>query len=200
MRILIIEDEIIIARFIEQHVKASFEHETAIAINHKEVEKIVPKFLPDLVLCDINLNEEQNGIQLIRKLQRNFKFDVIYITSYQSKAIIESAIVTKPLNYVIKPIDEGNIYAAIKLAEASLQGLPKAKANPSAELTISAIEKDIVRLILEEKTTKQIAEILFLSPYTVKNYRHRICRKLNLKDENNALLKWALQNEHLIRN
>lgn len=199
MRILIIEDEIIIARFIEQHIKASFPHETAIAINHKEVEKVVPKFLPDLILCDINLNEEQNGIQLIRKLLRNFKFDVIYITSYQSKTIIESAIVTKPLNYIIKPIDEGNIFAAIKLAEASLQVAPRIKVNP-IELPIVGIEIDIVRLILDEKTTKKIAEILFLSPFTVKNYRHRICRKLNLKDENNALLKWALQNESLIRN
>ncbi|MNK25885.1 Transcriptional regulatory protein DevR (DosR) [compost metagenome] len=199
MRILIIEDEIIIARFIEQHINASFPHETAIAINNKEVEKIIPKFLPDLILCDINLNEEQNGIQLIRKMQRNFSFEVVYITSYQSKVVIESALVTKPLNYVIKPIDEGNIYAAIKLAEASLQSIPKNRDKQVIDLPIAGIEVDIVRLILDEKTTKQIAEVLFLSPYTVKNYRHRICRKLNLKDENNALLKWALQNEDLIR-
>ncbi|RZK73508.1 MAG: response regulator transcription factor, partial [Pedobacter sp.] len=175
MRILIVEDEIIIARFIEQHINASFSHETAIAINHKEVEKAIPKFLPDLVLCDINLNEEQNGIQLIRKMQRNYTFEVVYITSYQSKVVIESALITKPLNYVIKPIDEGNIYAAIKLAEVSIQSIPKNRDKQAIDLPIAGIEVEIVRLILEEKTTKQIAEVLFLSPYTVKNYRHRIC-------------------------
>lgn len=198
MRILIIEDEIIIARFIEQQIKANFNCSTAIAINYDEVEELVPKVLPHLILCDINLNEEHDGIQLIEKLRKKYNFGVIYITSYQSKITIERALATKPLNYIIKPVDETKIYTAIKLVENSILKQSKFGQLLSNTLPISHTELQIVRLILKEKTTKQIAELLYLSPYTVKNYRHRICTKLNLKDENNALLKWALQNEDLI--
>jgi len=198
MRILIIEDEIIIARFIEQQIKANFNCSTAIAINYDEVEELVPKVLPHLILCDINLNEEHDGIHLIEKLRKKYNFGVIYITSYQSKITIERALATKPLNYIIKPVDETKIYTAIKLVENSILEQSKFGQLLSNTLPISHTELQIVRLILKEKTTKQIAELLYLSPYTVKNYRHRICTKLNLKDENNALLKWALQNEDLI--
>ncbi|WP_460685651.1 LuxR C-terminal-related transcriptional regulator [Niabella aquatica] len=40
---------------------------------------------------------------------------------------------------------------------------------------------------------------LFISTYTVKNHRHRICRKLSLKDENNALVKRVLQHKDLLK-
>lgn len=198
MRILIIEDEIIIARFIEQQLKANFNCNTTLAINFKEVDEVIPTFLPHLVLCDINLNEEKDGIQLITTLQQSYGFGTIYITSYQSKAIIERSMSTQPLNYIIKPVDEAKIYTAIKLVESTIGAQSKFGQQIANPLPISNTELEIIRLILKEKTTRQIAEILFLSPYTVKNYRHKICRKLNLRDENNSLLKWALQNEDLI--
>lgn len=198
MRILIIEDEIIIARFIEQQLKANFNCNTALAINLNEVKEVMKDFLPHLVLCDINLNEEEDGIQIISELQQAYGFGTIYITSYQSKATIERALATKPLNYIVKPVDETKIYTAIKLVENTLYLKTKFGERTNNSLPINHIELAIVRLILKGQTTKQIAEILYLSPYTVKNYRHKICRKLNLADENNALLKWALQNEDLI--
>lgn len=198
MRILIIEDEIIIDRFIEQQLIANFNCEVTIALNRYEVKKSMPVFMPHLILCDINLHEENDGISLIQELQTTHIFGVIYITSYQSKAIIERALTTKPLNYIIKPVDESNIFAGIKLAEVEMLlnpkwGLPKICNN----INMSETERNIVKLILQKKTTKEIADTLFLSVYTVKNYRHKLCRKLNLKEENNALLKWALQNGEL---
>lgn len=198
MRILIIEDEIIIARFIEQQLKANFNCSTALAINLNEVKGVMKDFLPHLVLCDINLNEQEDGIQIISELQQTYGFGTIYITSYQSKATIERALATKPLNYIVKPVDETKIYTAIKLVENTIALQTKFGEATNNLLPINHTELAIVRLILKGQTTKQIAEILYLSPYTIKNYRHKICRKLNLVDENNALLKWALQNEDLI--
>lgn len=197
MRILIIEDEIIIGRFIEQQLKANFNCEVAIALNYLEVKKTMPNFMPHLILCDINLHEENDGINLITELQKDFAFGVIYITSYQSKAIIERALATRPLNYIIKPVDESNIYAGIKLVESTVGTHTSFGTTKQREIIFSEIESKIIYLILQKKTTKEIANLLFLSPYTIKNYRHRICRRLNLKDENNALLKWAMQNDDL---
>lgn len=198
MRILIIEDEIIIARFIEQQLKANFNCEVNIALNHQEVKKTMATFMPHLILCDINLHEENDGISLIQELQKTYNFGVIYITSYQSKAIIERALSTKPLNYIIKPVDESNIFAGIKLIENVLSSHTAFGTYKLRDPIFNDIESKIIYFILQKKTTKEIANLLFLSPYTIKNYRHKICRKLNLKDENNALLKWALQNDDLI--
>ena len=201
MRILIIEDEIIIARFIEQQLKANFNCTAHITLNHKEVADAMPKLLPHLILCDINLMEKEDGITLVNVLQKNYAFEVIFITSYQSKATIERASELKPLNYIIKPVDEASIYAAIKLTEPMLRAnakLGKLSRDQLQVIKLTEVERTILQLILQNKTTKEIADVLRLSPYTIKNNRHRICRKLNLKDENNALLKWALQNENVM--
>lgn len=202
MRILIIEDEIIIARFIEQQLTANFDCSIAIALNQQEVAAILPTFLPHLILCDINLQEENDGITLIENLRQQYAFEVIFITSYQSKAIIERALQYQPLNYVIKPADEAAIFAALKLAWPVISNNPtlgKLQERIPLDQLLSPTERRIIQFILQHKTSSEIAAILFLSPYTIKNHRHSICRKLGLKDGNNALLKWALQHKEWLR-
>lgn len=190
-RVLIVEDEIIIARFIEQQLKTHFNCETAIAISSKEAIEVMPVLLPHLLLCDINLEESQTGIELVRQLQRQYSFEVIYISSYNAKNIIEEAVMTDASNYIIKPVDEMQLYAGVRMIMEKISRKNNQN-GPAAALTPT--EQRIVQLISMRKSTKEIAEIMFLSPYTVKNQRHKICRKLGLNDENNALLKWALEN------
>jgi len=201
MRILIIEDEIIIARFIEQELNTNFNCSTTIALNQKEVTDTMPGFLPHLILCDINLKEERDGITLVENLRQHYVFDVIFITSYQSKAIIERALLYQPLNYIIKPVDEAAIFATLKLAWPLIEAnkkLGRPYDNTPLHQMLSYTERKIIQLILQNKTSREIASILFLSPYTIKNHRHSICRKLGLKDGNNALLKWAMQHKELL--
>lgn len=190
-RVLIVEDEIIIARFIEQQLEAHFNCQTAIAISSREAIAAMPKLMPHLLLCDINLEESLTGIQLVRQLQSQYSFEVIYISSYSDKKIIEEAVLSAASSYIIKPVDEMQLFAGVrvimeKLARKNKLHGPAAVLNPA--------EQKIVQLISQRKSTKEIAAIMFLSPYTVKNQRHKICTKLGLKDENNALLKWALEN------
>ena len=59
-------------------------------------------------------------------------------------------------------------------------------------LTLS--ERKIVELVAAQKTTKQIAELLFLSEKTVEGHRTKIIEKLGIPKEKNALLIWAIQN------
>jgi len=194
-RILIIEDEIIIARFIEQQVQANFACITRIAISADEAREAVKQMLPHLVLCDINLQDSENGIELISDLRRQFNFEVIYITSYSAKSVIEQAAETKPSNYIIKPVDEAQLFAGMQLVMAGIKNNPAlGKAVHQPEHPLSKMERRVLELIQQHKTTREIASILNLSPHTVKNHRHNICRKLNLKNENNALLHWSLEN------
>lgn len=202
MRILIIEDEIIIARYIERQLMADFKCQTAIALNEDELKRSMPSFLPHLILCDINLKEHKDGIILISELRKEYAFEVIFITSYQSKAIIERALQNMPLHYIIKPVDEAALYAGVKLSLpliAKNNNLGKRITNASILEQFSVTERKVIQLVLQQKTTRAIAAEMFLSPFTIKNHRHNICRKLGLKNENNALLQWAMQQTDSLR-
>lgn len=199
VRVLIVEDEIIIARFIEQQLLSSFTCTTRIAVSVQEAKTAMQEWLPHLLLCDINLQEPQSGIELIAELRRDFSFEVIYITSYQHRSIIEQASTTNPANYIIKPVDEAQLFAGVQLVMNRITQHASAGeriANPVSAL--NATEISILQLIRDRKTTKEIAQTLFLSPYTIKNHRHNICRKLQLEEENNALLKWVMQHTSLL--
>lgn len=199
-RILIIEDEIIIGRFIERLLQTHFESEIMVAVSAGEARKAMADFLPHLLLCDIQLEEELSGIGLITELRRRFAFEVIYITSYQNRSIIEQAAATLPANYIIKPIDETQLVAGVQLVISRIQTDDQAgKAYLRSNAIFTEIELRILRLIREKKTTMDIAETLHLSRYTIKNHRHTICRKLQLEDENNALLKWVVQNGNMLK-
>jgi DNA-binding NarL/FixJ family response regulator len=200
IRILIIEDEIIIARFIERQLQTSFTCETRIAVNAAEVRTAMPEMLPHLLLCDIHLEEELTGINLVNELRRRYAFEVIFITSYQTRNIIEQAAETHPANYIIKPIDEMQLFAGVQLVISRISATNHAgKAFLQSNTLFSETELRILQLIREKKTTLEIAESLHLSRFTIKNHRHAICRKLDLRDENNALLKWVAENGSFLK-
>jgi DNA-binding CsgD family transcriptional regulator len=54
-------------------------------------------------------------------------------------------------------------------------------------------------LIALQKTSNEIADMLFISPKTVSNHRTNISKKLDLSGEQNSLLKWALENRDLLK-
>jgi DNA-binding NarL/FixJ family response regulator len=156
--------------------------------------------LPHLLLCDIHLEDELSGIHLVTELRRRYAFEVIFITSYQTRTIIEQAAAANPANYLIKPIDEMQLFAGIQLVISRIQSNGQTgKAFLQPNTLFSDTELRILRLIREKKTTQEIAEALHLSRYTIKNHRHTICRKLDLRDENNALLKWVAENGAFIK-
>jgi DNA-binding NarL/FixJ family response regulator len=196
MRILIIEDEIIIGRYIQQLIAEHFDCETRLSINIQEAKSEILDFLPHLVLSDIHLNDTSDGIELIRHLQERAHFETIFITSFQAKNMIEKASATLPAHYIVKPIDEKQVVAAIELTRNRLLSNPLA-GTPRLNIKelLSKSEYDVLQLIGDNKTTKDIAQILFLSPLTVKNHRHNISRKLRLPSDNNALTKWVLDNK-----
>ncbi len=194
IRTLIIEDEIIIARFIEQQLQRYFHCHTCLAVSLSEARAAMDRFLPHLLLCDINLEDTHTGIELVAELRQQYAFEVIYITSYQSHNMIKAASATHPANYLIKPVDEAQLFAGVQLVINRCAANPElGKRLVTATTRLNETEYQIVQLIRQKKTTREIAQLLHLSPYTIKNHRHNICSKLGLENKNNALLQWALQ-------
>ena len=117
IKILIIEDQVIIANFIETILLDNN------YINVKKVYKInqaleaVELFKPDLVLLDINLNDSIKGIEFAKKKLKDKS--IIYITGQTEIPTLNIALKTEPLAYLTKPIREVELLAAVKLANKS---------------------------------------------------------------------------------
>ena len=77
IKILIIEDEILLAKDIEQSLLSAGYQVVGIASNHKKAKQILSIDIPDLILCDINLRSKKTGIELITEIKRTHQLSVI---------------------------------------------------------------------------------------------------------------------------
>lgn len=115
-KVLVVEDEKIIAKDIEATLKR-IGHESAgsvakgeDAINFAEKEK------PDLILMDITLKGEMDGIEAAKIINDKFRIPIVYITAHQDEDTIEKTKGTNPYGYITKPLDDRDLSTAINSA------------------------------------------------------------------------------------
>lgn len=115
-KILLVEDEIIIAL----DLKLSLENQGYIVSEHvTKGEDVINSILnnkPDLILMDIKLAGEIDGVETAQMVHDNFNIPVIFITSYSNKQIIERAKKTNPFGYIVKPFEDRELYTNIEIA------------------------------------------------------------------------------------
>ena len=113
-KILIVEDEIIIADYIEELLlEENFKHITI--ANNKETALIkMASFLPDIILMDINLKGENEGISLAKS--KNNNATVVFITGQHDLVLMNEALKSNPAAYLTKPIKRLDLLATINLA------------------------------------------------------------------------------------
>jgi DNA-binding NarL/FixJ family response regulator len=190
-KILIVEDEIIVSSDLKEFLQG-INYETAVANYYDEAIAVATLFLPDLILCDINLNDSRNGVDLIKHLQTmGLKFEVIYLTAYSSEDLISEAEDTAPFNYLTKPYNDTQIEVAVRLVFNFINQQTKVG---SLLDKITAMELKVLELIASQKTSKEIAELLHISDKTVRNHRYNIVKKIGIPIANNSLSKWAISN------
>ncbi|MBN2461335.1 MAG: response regulator [Candidatus Cloacimonetes bacterium] len=115
-RILIVEDEPVIA-FDLKMTLINLKHEVC-AISYYGEDAILKAetFLPDLVLMDIKLDENMDGIEAAERIQNNFNIPVIFITAYADKKTMERVKKVNPYGYFLKPFDERELQVNLALA------------------------------------------------------------------------------------
>jgi DNA-binding NarL/FixJ family response regulator len=165
------------------------------------------KGLPvDMVILDITM-PSLPGIEATREIKKAYPaVKVLILTMHKKKEYLNNAIAAGVDGYLLKEdapkelltamdtIREGMIYVSpllsSDLANLYFQSQRHHAAEPAAPL--SAREIEIIKLIAEGKSSKEIAEILFLSFRTIQNHRTKIMRKLNLK-KNTDLVRYAIR-------
>lgn len=115
-RILVVEDESIVAFNLQQRLEQLGYDVPAIAVSGQESLDLVDETRPDLVLMDIHIQGDMDGIDVASRLRETHAVPVIYLTAYSEDSTLERARQTGPYGYLLKPFSERELHATIQMA------------------------------------------------------------------------------------
>jgi PAS domain S-box-containing protein len=116
IRILVVEDESLVARDIQNMLRSlGYEVAGIVASGEEAIENALAS-VPDLVLMDIVLKGDIDGIAAAERLWEEYSIPVIYLTAYADDTTFERAKLTKPFGYLLKPFEERELQTTIEMA------------------------------------------------------------------------------------
>lgn len=115
-RIMIVEDERITAEDIHDILTHLGYTVTAVVSSGEEAIREAERTRPDLVLMDIRIKGEMDGIQAAREIRERFDIPVVYLTAHADRETLERAKLAEPLGYLVKPFQEPELQASIEMA------------------------------------------------------------------------------------
>jgi len=115
-KILIVEDEAIIAMEIGKQLESLGYKVSSIVDTGEKAIELAEKLKPDIILMDIRINGEIDGIDTAQVIRDRFDIPVIFSTAYLDQERIERAKITMPFGYLLKPIQERDLKATIEMA------------------------------------------------------------------------------------
>ncbi|AFZ25510.1 PAS domain S-box [Cylindrospermum stagnale PCC 7417] len=116
VRLLIVEDEFILAVNLQESLETLGYTVIDIVDSGEAAIEKATELLPDLILMDIRLRGEMDGIQAAEQIWNRLQIPIIYITGHSDKSTVERATLTLPFGYILKPIKEQELYVAIQTA------------------------------------------------------------------------------------
>jgi len=168
---------------------------------------LINRLQPDIVILDIAM-PGQDGLSVLEKTTAQWPNQiVIIITSYDDKAYLDRAMLLGAKGFMLKDSAADNLVQCLESVLAGHlyispsfggdQSLLPTTPSPDSKLLdkLTRTEKQVLALVAQYMTSKEIASRLNISYRTVQNHRAHICGKLNLKGAH-QLMNFALQNEN----
>ncbi|MCD4807456.1 MAG: response regulator [Methanococcoides sp.] len=115
-RILVVEDEAIVAMVIKKRLMDLGYVVSGVAATGTDAINKVEGTFPDLVLMDIMLKGDMDGIEAAEEIRKRFSIPVIYLTAHSDENTLERAKLTEPYGYIIKPFTERDLSSNIEIA------------------------------------------------------------------------------------
>lgn len=180
IKILIVEDEIIIAEDMHQLLLSLGYEVLGIAHKYSVAVSLLEKIKPDIILLDITLGGSKTGIDLAHHINENYQIPFVFLTSHADAATVKKAKEVRPRAYLVKPFNKEDIYTTLEVALT----LTDTRGNKIQEILeeLSKREQDIYKALLEGKTDQEISDVLFISLNTVKTHIKNIYQKLGVKN------------------
>jgi DNA-binding NarL/FixJ family response regulator len=212
MRFLIADDHPIFRSGLKSLLKNAFPNSEIIEReNGMDAEAAIFEQKPDFAFLDIDM-PGKNGLQVCLDVTEKSNTKIIILTMYNDAEMLSKALKNGANAYLVKDntsdelveciesLHSGQIYLA-----KSLRKSPKINQELKAFNAISEklglltqTELKTLKLVGQKYSSKEIADLLFVSPKSVENYRSRICKKLELDAKNNSLLIWVLDHKSII--
>jgi len=167
---------------------------------------------PYIAILDMSM-PEKTGLQVLREMkERKCKSKVIFLTMFREEDIFDEAMNLGIDGYVLKESAENDIVECINQVAKNnyyispiISNLLVKRKNKTEDLerqspsllNLTVMERRILKLISQNKTSREISEELFISPKTIDNHRTNMSNKLNLHGTH-SLVKFAIENKSII--
>ena len=197
LRVLIVEDEPIIAENISMYLNNNDFMVSGIAYDDLEAKEQLATNTPDAVILDINLDSDQDGIAIANHINTNYHLPFLFLTSYSDKETLQRAKAVEPNGYIVKPFNEQTLLATLEIAisnhanrqnrqvpELSIDKINKYLLSP-----ISEREFEVLQKIYQGKTNNQIANDLFVTVNTIKVHIKNTYLKLDVSSRTTAIAR-----------
>ena len=191
-RIIIVEDEVIIAAEIQSILEAQGYKVIGKSRSGDKALDLFANGNPDLALLDITIKGSLNGIDLARIIREKYDFPYIFLTSHSDVQTLNQVKETLPYGYILKPFTDNDLRTAIELAlfkyQSEQAGLFPAKDQLETQLNVqlTSREYELYQHLFEGKTYKEMAEANFISVNTVKFYLKSLFEKLQVNSRHQA--------------
>ncbi len=178
---------------------------TGEAANGDDALKLIEEMNPDIAILDIDM-PGLSGLDVARKVKsEKLPVKIVILTIHKDKEYFDEALELDIKAYVLKESIANDLIDCIKRVAAgeyyissAISGYLVEKNKTAPKQTelgkLTNAEKEILKLIAQNKTSAQIADELFRSIRTIENHRNNICNKLGLKGPH-ALLLYAIQHK-----
>lgn len=211
LRVVIADDHPLFRHGLRQEILSQLECQLDEAADGQAALRLIRDLKPDLAILDINM-PVLDGLGVVRGMrQERLASEVIFLTMHKEEDLFEAAMDLGVKGYVLKDgavteiiqcigtVMKGSRYISPVLTDylvkkrASQREL--AEKRPGLE-RLTPSERRILKLIAEDRTSKEIAQELGLSPRTVENHRTNMCAKLGVHGIH-SLVKFAYSHRSL---
>ena len=115
-KILIVEDEKIVALDLKRRLTKLGYQVTGMAASGPKALALVDQEIPNIVLMDIHIQGDMDGIEVANQLQKAHSIPVIYLTAYSEEKTVTRAKATKPYGYLLKPFSDRELHIIIQVS------------------------------------------------------------------------------------
>jgi DNA-binding NarL/FixJ family response regulator len=210
MRILLADDHDIVRRGLRDQLTTREGWEVCgEATNGREAVAMALKLKPDVVVLDLSM-PELNGLEATRQIRRELpRTEVLIFTMHETEQLIREVLAAGARGYVLKSDAGRQLTSAVealshhkpfftaKVSEALLDAFLKSNVAPdegSVFRTLTDREREIVQMLAEGKSNKEIASQLSISVKTVETHRATVMRKLEINSIV-ELVHYAIRNQ-----
>ncbi len=201
----IIDDHGIVLQGVSNIFASKNEYKVLFAINNlTEANQALENEQPQVLFLDINIKGD-DGLDALKVFKKKYNaMKVVMLTSFEETALVKTALRNGADGYLLKDASETEFLAAIESVLKNEQYIQKSmqdmmlkeamgqKKDTSYIPKLTRREKEILQLVVDEKTTQEMADELFLSVSTIETHRMNLISKLGVKNAA-CLVKIALE-------